>query len=128
VVNSNATEQVTVKATTTANALLPPFRFTPRMRFTVPFVIAALLFLMALLIARGSDGERRWRRNLALMSLAFTGVLLAACGGGGSNAPPPPPPSGGTPPGSYTITVNAFTMGNTTGTPDATTSVLLTVN
>jgi drug/metabolite transporter (DMT)-like permease len=98
------------------------------MRFTVPFVIAALLFLMALLIARGSDGERRWRRNLALMSLAFTGVLLAACGGGGSNAPPPPPPSGGTPPGSYTITVNAFTMGNTTGTPDATTSVLLTVN
>jgi hypothetical protein len=40
-------------------------------------------------------------------------------GGGGRN---------GTTPGSYTVTVNAYTVSNTNGSPDSTANVTLTVN
>ncbi|HKT90213.1 MAG TPA: glycoside hydrolase family 16 protein [Candidatus Sulfotelmatobacter sp.] len=65
----------------------------------------------------------------------FSGTLLAlslllACGG--SNNTQTPGGGGGTPngtpPGNYTITVNAYTVSNTTGTADAALNIPLTVN
>lgn len=72
------------------------------------------------------------RRKYALRSfgIAVALALLVACGGsnntqtsGGSGGTP-----NGTPPGNYSITVNAYTVSNTTGTADAVLNIPLTVN
>jgi len=58
-------------------------------------------------------------------------MTIASCGGGASSVAPPPPPNGTTP-GSYTVTVYAFTESNvsdgTNANADAHVDIPLTVN
>ena len=65
---------------------------------------------------------------LAIAVLAI-GIMPACGGGSSSSGGPPPPPSGGTTPGSYTVTVNAYTVSSSdAATPSATATFNLTVN
>jgi beta-glucanase (GH16 family) len=135
VVNSSpagAAETATVTVTTTANSLVPPSVFDPRrlLRFPVVIFAAVLLLVVATLALR----LRRRVSSLVFATaslLILAGITIASCGGGSSVAPPPPPPSG-TPPGSYTVTIYAFTESNvsdgTNANADASVPITLTVN
>jgi hypothetical protein len=129
---SGAPETVTVSVATTANAILPPFFFNPRMRFWVPILIAELVVLaVAFFLALRMRG--RVKRQLCGIAavLILVGLAIAGCGGSSAPPPPPPPPSG-TPPGSYTVTVYAFTESNVSdgsnANADANVAIPLTVN
>ena len=134
VVNSSpagAAETATVTVTTTANSLVPPFLFDPQRLFRLPVLIlaAVLLFAVAALALR----RRVWSPAYATAALLIlAGMTIASCGGGGSSMSPPPPPPNGTTPGSYTITVYAFTESNvsdgTNANADASVPITLTVN
>jgi beta-glucanase (GH16 family) len=138
VVNSSPTgaaETATVTVATTANSLLPPILFDPRQLFPLPLVIigAVLLFVVATLALRLR--RRGWSPAFAAAALLIlAGMTIASCGGGSSMSPPPPPPPNGTTPGSYTVTVYAFTESNVTdGTntianADASVGIPVTVN
>jgi beta-glucanase (GH16 family) len=128
---SGAAETVTVTVTTTANAILPPF-FTPRVRIWMPIIIAGLLVLLMGGLALRAQSPV-WRRLHGFAAvLIIVGVAIVGCGGGSSVTPPPPPPNNGTPPGSYTVTVYAFTESNvsdgTNAHADANVAIPLTVN
>src|SRR5215472_47119 len=128
VVNSSPTgaaETVTVTITTTANASSPPLFFDPKIRFWLPIAVLSVLLstFVAFVMRRG--------RPALLPACALTGsimvmALIVSCGGGGSYTPPPS--SGGTTPGSYQVTVSAFTESNTSGNADAAAQIPLTVN
>jgi beta-glucanase (GH16 family) len=62
------------------------------------------------------------------LSLVFLLMVLPGCGGSSNNSTTTTGNDNGTPPGSYTVTLNAYTVSNTTGNPDATLSIPLTVN
>lgn len=128
VVNSSpagAAESVTVTVATTANASSPPLFFDPGIRYWLPILILGTsLSAFAAFFSR--RGRPALRPAYALTRFILVMVLMAGCGGGGSYTPPPP--SGGTTPGSYQITVSAFTESNTTGNADATSEIPLTVN
>lgn len=131
VVNSaNAGETVTVTVATTSNAISFPFLSDPRIRLRLPIVILAVLLLaLAASLLRWAKQARS--TAFALAGFALVLALIAGCGGGYSSPPPPPPP-GGTTPGSYAVTVYAFTESNTSdGTnahADASVQIPLTVN
>jgi hypothetical protein len=137
VVNSSpasAAETATVTLTTTANSLVPPFLFDPQrlFRFPVVIIVAVLLFVVAALTLRLR--RRVWSPAFATAALLIlAGMTIASCGGGGSSMTPPPPPvNNGTPPGSYTVTVYAFTESNvsdgTNANADANVVIPVTVN
>jgi len=74
--------------------------------------------------------RRVWRYGFALVAVCMVvGTLIAGCNGGGTTTTPPP---NGTPPGSYTVTVYAFTESNASdgsnATADAHVDIPLTVN
>jgi len=133
VVNSSAaaTESVTATVTTTANSIVPPFFLNPRMRIWVPITMAGLLVLLIVALARCTRSSA-WRYGSALVAgLILAAIVMAGCGGGGSSVTPPPP-NNGTTPGSYTVTVYAFTESNASdgsnGNADASVAISLTVN
>jgi beta-glucanase (GH16 family) len=131
VVKDSAGESVTVTLTTTANAMLPPFFLRPELRRWLPVATAGLL-LLAIVALFTRLRIRTWRYAVPLVAgLIITSALIAGCGGGTSNVIPPPN-NNGTPPGSYTVTVYAFTESNTSdGTnanADASTSIPVTIN
>jgi hypothetical protein len=130
---SSAAETVTVTVATTANAILPPFFFDPRIRIWIPVTVAGLLALLIAALALRAQGRvRRQLCGIAAVLILAGVVVVAGCGGGSSMNPPPPPPNTGTPPGSYTVTVYAFTESNmsdgTNATADANVAIPLTVN
>ena len=128
VVNSSPTgaaETVTVTITTTANASSPPLFFNSKIRFWLPIAVLGILLstFVAVVMRRG--------RPALLPGYALTGFILAtalivSCGGGGGYTPPLS--SRGTTPGSYQVTVSAFTESNTSGNADAAVQIALTVN
>jgi hypothetical protein len=131
VANSSLAESVTATVSTTANAILPPFLFNPRVRFWVPVVIAELMVVLLVAFFFARSRRIAWRYSFALVAaFIVAGTLIAGCGGGNSVTPPPPP--NGTPPGAYTVTVYAFTESNVSdgsnGNADANVSIPLTVN
>jgi beta-glucanase (GH16 family) len=133
VVNSSASaaESVTVAVTTTANTTaansIPPPLFNPKMRIGLP--IAMVFFLLSMVLAPVERRRSRtWLYACTLVAgLTFTAAVTVSCGGG-----PPVTPSGGTPPGSYTVTVYAFTESNisngSNSNADASVAIPLTVN
>jgi beta-glucanase (GH16 family) len=130
---AGAAETATVTVTTTANSLVPPSLFDPRrlLRFPVVIIAVVLLIVVATLALR----LRRRVPSLVFATatlLILAGMTIASCGGGSSMSPPPPPPPNGTTPGSYTVTVYAFTESNvsdgTNGNADANVAIPLTVN
>jgi beta-glucanase (GH16 family) len=130
VVNSSAAENVKVTVATTANAIAPPFLFVPEMRFWLPIVGVGFLVLAVVALTRRLR-RRAWRYAIPVAAgLILAGAVIAGCGGGGSTMPPPP--GNGTTPGSYTVTVYAFTESNSsTGSnanADASVGIPLTVN
>jgi len=130
VVNSSASESVTVSVTTTANALLAPPALRPRRIIQVPVVILCVLLLLAFATVARHIGARKWYAVGALMAIVpLICIAVGSCSGGASSTPPP---NGGTPPGSYTVTVFAFTESNTgdgtTQNADASVVIPVTVN
>ena len=84
-----------------------------------------LLLLVFLLLLPRTQTTRLWM-GTGLGCLLLATVMILSCGGssgGGSGGG-----SGGTTPGNYTITVSAYTVSNTGGAADATTSIALKVN
>jgi len=122
--SANATGTVTVSVATTANSMVLPFGSWWRMLYAARFAFAALVVLLGC--------AARWRGRALRPGYALGGALLLCgglllgCSGGGGAAPTPPP--GGTTPGSYTVTVNAYTLTGNGTQPDATVSIPLTVN
>jgi beta-glucanase (GH16 family) len=122
--SATATGTVTVSVATTANSMVLPFGSWRRMLYAARFAFAALLVLLGC--------AARWRGRALRPAYALGGALLLCgglllgCSGGGGAAPTPPP--GGTTPGSYTVTVNAYTLTGNGTQPDATVSIPLTVN
>jgi hypothetical protein len=101
------------------------------LRFPVVIIAVVLLIAVATLALR----LRRRVSSLVFATaglLILAGITIASCGGGSSMAPPPPPTNNGTPPGSYTVTVYAFTESNvsdgTNANADASVAIPVTVN
>ena len=130
VVNSSSMESVTATVTTTANSILPPFFFNLRMRIWLPIAVAGFLVLMVVAVARRTLSRALCCGCMLFSGLILTGAVIAGCGGGSSMTPPPP--NNGTTPGSYTLTVYAFTESNVSdglnGNADASVAIPLTVN
>jgi beta-glucanase (GH16 family) len=129
VLNSSAAESVNVTVTTTANSILPPFFLNPKIRIWLPLAIEGLLVLAVLALARRMR-SRALRYGCTLFAgLILAGALIVGCGGG---APPPPAPNSGTTPGSYIVTVYAFTESNASNgsnsNADASVAISLKVN
>ncbi len=124
--SATAAGTVTVSVATTANSLLPPMSPWWRMLDLARFAVVALVAIVLLGFA-ANWRARAWRPAYVLGGmLLLCGGLLLACSGGSRQTPPPP--SGGTTPGSYSVTVNAYTLTGNGTTPDATVSIPLTVN
>jgi hypothetical protein len=71
----------------------------------------------------------RRKPGLATLGLMILLTAMLGCGGGSSSAGGGGSGgNNGTVPGNYSVTVNAYTVSNTSGNPDSTTSVSLTVN
>ncbi len=121
-VANGTTDTVTVTFNSTARSWLPymfnPRRWSPRMQIAIPALLACMLVL--LLLRRARTGLRY---GLAIGSLVLMGAIIASCGGNGGGGGG----GGGTTAGPYTITLNAFTESNTSGTPDATATINVTV-
>jgi beta-glucanase (GH16 family) len=131
VVNSSAAETVKATVTTTANSVVPPLFFKPKLRIWLPIAIMGLLVLTLMMLTRRMQTPA-WRHSCALFAgLILVGAAIAGCGGGSSSVTPPPT-NNGTPPGAYTVTVYAFTESNSsngaTASADANVSIPLTVN
>jgi len=137
-------ETVTVSVTTTANTsssstttagLMPlPFSFNPKMRLLLPVMVMGFL-VSAVVIPVPRRGKRKLLYACALIAgLILTGAATWSCGGGnnGGGNQITPPNNNGTTPGSYTVTVYAFTESNvgsgSNSTADANVVIPLTVN
>jgi beta-glucanase (GH16 family) len=127
---SSTTASATVTVATTANSFLLPFAFNPKIRIWLPTDIAVfLLGFLGLVFA--TLATRTWSRACHYRALEteliLAAIVIAGCGGGGSS-----PPNNGTTPGSYTVTVYAFTESNTgdgsNATADASVAIPLMVN
>jgi beta-glucanase (GH16 family) len=123
---TNATSgTVSVSVLTTANALLPPMTWHWRSPNWIGLFAVLLLAAVGAAVLN-SLRRLRWASTAAIGFVLLIAILLG-CSGGGSSAPPPPPGSGTTP-GSYTVTVNAYTVSGPGTNADATTTIPLTVN
>ncbi|MGA6985702.1 MAG: glycoside hydrolase family 16 protein [Terriglobales bacterium] len=131
VANSSATENVTVSVATTANSnvakSIPPTFFNPKMRIWLPTLMTGFLVWMVV-ASVGGRRSRSWLYGCALLA----GLVCTGASCGGSSTSGTPPPNNGTPPGSYTVTVYAFTESNVSdgsnGNADASVPITLTVN
>jgi len=145
VVNSNASpaETVTVTVTTTANTsantmgnpmasnLIPPSRsVNPRMRVWLPISLAGFLVSLVVSPVARRRGRTRLYTFTLVAGLILMGAALSGCGSNGTPAPPNNP--GGTTPGSFSVTVFAFTETNVSdganSNADANVVIPLTVN
>jgi beta-glucanase (GH16 family) len=142
VVNSSAAESVTVTVTTTANtaaagattaSVTPPSFFNFPLSSFGPKTLWLPIAFAGLLLSTLLASARRTRACLygctLILGLLVTGA--ASCGGG-NNTQVIPPGNNGTPPGSYTVTVYAFTESNVgsgaNSAADANVAIPLTVN
>jgi len=138
VVNTSAgtPESVTVTVTTTANTgmgnVTSPISFSdPRFNW-LPLTIGAFFLLSVLLSARRVRRVAPTYPGVLLAGLILIGAATPSCGGGEGGTQITPPPNNGTPPGSYTVTVYAFTESNTgngaNSSADSNVAIPLTVN
>jgi beta-glucanase (GH16 family) len=131
VVNSSAAESVTITVATTANTAtaisIPPLFFNPKLPIWLPIPLAVFFVALVVVCAR----SRRWHYSWKLAAgLFFAGAVTV--GSGGNSTPITPPSNRGTPPGSYTVTIYAFTESNTgngsNSNADASVAIPLAVN
>lgn len=116
---------VTVSVTTTANTMLPPGPWRREFRDwgRLLAAVCAGVLVVALL---GLLRRMRWVLAGATAFLLLVAMVLGCSGG--STTPAPTPPGSGTMPGSYTITVNAYTVSGSGASADASVTIPLTVN
>ena len=140
VINSNAPapENLTVTVRTTANVgaagLIPlNYFFHPGSRIWLPIAITG--FLASFILAHSRRRQRQaWLYDCILIAgLFLMGAGTPSCGGGGGSSTPVSPTSNnGTAPGSYSVTVYAFTDSNTSNgsnsSADASVAIPLMVN
>ena len=129
--SKTTTGTATVNVTTTANAarsLKPNQGVNQRAFLASAFAVFGCVCVGCVLL------PAKWSRSLR-RGLGGTGLMLAllvhpgcGSGSGGSNGGGGGGGRNGTTPGSYTVTVNAYTVSNTNGSPDSTANVTLTVN
>lgn len=118
---STGAASVTVTVTTTANTAAAGISSMSWVGITSTSLLALILIPLRRSVARVRVGVMF---GVALLAIS----VMPACGGGSSSSSGPPPPNGTTP-GSYTITVNAYTVNSSdAATPSATTTINLTVN
>ncbi len=129
--SKSANNTATVKVTTTANTagMLTPTPGSDKHGFFASMIAACgLVFVSFVLVP--ANWMRSLRRGLGGAGLMLALLMHPGCGGGSGSS------SGGgggganngTPPGSYAVTVNAYTVSNTSGSPDSTVTIALTVN
>jgi beta-glucanase (GH16 family) len=123
---TNATSgTVSVSVLTTTNALLPPMTWHwPNANWMGFFVTLLTVAVGAAIL--NSLRRLRWVFTVAISFVLLVGILLGCSGGGSSTTPPPA--GNGTTAGSYTVTVNAYTVSGTGASPDASTTIPLIVN
>jgi beta-glucanase (GH16 family) len=127
--SNSATGTATVNLTTTANTAVlikPNSRFDRRALLACTFPLLGFVFVSVVFV------PTKWSRSIR-RGMGGTGLMLAllmhpGCGGSSGRAGSGPVPDNGTTPGNYSVTVNAYTVSNTTGNPDSTASIVLTVN
>lgn len=118
---NSGTATVTVTVTTTANT-------SSTARSSIRWTGFAGTVALFLFIPMAKQRRFATRFGLAILCLAFA-IGTPACGGSSQTSSAPPPPPNGTTPGSYAITVNAYTVSSTdAATPASTGTVNLTVN
>jgi beta-glucanase (GH16 family) len=126
---SSTTASATVAVATVTNSMMPRFFFGPKAP-SRSLASAASLFLLFLALALRAQSHV-WRQLcVSAAGLILMGVAIAGCGG--NSVTTTPPSNSGTPPGSYTVTVYAFTESNTgdgsNPSADAHVDIPLTVN
>ncbi len=124
---STTTAQVTVHITTTANTAAlsaPAFSAWATMLGLAAFI------LLPSASKRTARWARRFRLGAGVLGLLLVTAAFPSCGGGSSSGGGGGGGGGsnGTPLGTYSVTVSAYTVSNTTGTADAMVNVSLTVN
>jgi beta-glucanase (GH16 family) len=128
--SKSASGTATVNVTTAANTagMLTPTPGSDKRGFFASMIAACgLVFVSFVLVP--SNWIRSLRRGLGGGGLMLALLMHPGCGGGsGSSSGGGGGANNGTPPGSYAVTVNAYTVSNTSGSPDSTASVALTVN
>jgi hypothetical protein len=123
--SGNATVNVATAANT---AMLKPNRRSNKSAF-----LASAFAIFGFVVCGFVFFPTKWSRSLR-SGLGGAGLMLAlvmhpGCGGGGSSAGGGGGGgSNGTPPGTYSVTVNAYTVSNSTGNPDSAVTIPLTVN
>ncbi len=137
VMNSSAPESLTVAVTTTANTSeaksIPARPLNSGMRTWMPIACAGF-FLSVVILAPG-DGRRRTSFYLCgLVGALLLTAIVTSCGGGNSTTTTTiiTQGSNGTTPGTYSVTVYAFTESNVSdgsnAKADASVAIPLTVN
>lgn len=113
----SATVSVTTAANTAATAL------SPRRFGQWAVMVGSLFGGLALLM------PPRRRRGVAIFGVIMVLAIMTSCGGGSSSSGGGGGGgSNGTPAGNYAVTVTAYTVSNSGGTPDTTVSIPMTVN
>lgn len=131
VVNSDASpaESVTVTVATTSNAVLVPAIFNRPAARPILLLLAAVMAIV--IFGRKPSRHAKRASAAAFAALVLPALLMWSCGGGSSSVNVNNPPPNGTTPGSYTVSVYAFTEGNTSNganaSADAKVSIPLTV-
>ncbi|MGA9040390.1 MAG: glycoside hydrolase family 16 protein [Terriglobales bacterium] len=121
--SNSAAGSATVSVTTTANTA---GLIGVQKSFKVASALGGTLVVFGLVLLP-AGAMRKLRRGIAGTGLLCVLMMFPNCGGtsgggGGGGG------GGGTTPGSYSITVNAYTVSNTSGTPDSTGNISLKVN
>jgi beta-glucanase (GH16 family) len=123
--SNSAIGSATVNVTTAASAsILPNYPgFDRRPFLSIAFPLLGLAFACLIFL------PAKWNRNLrhgyggAGLMLA---LLIPGCGAGNSSSNTGT--GAGTLPANYTVTVNAYTVSNSSGNPDSTLNIPLTIN
>lgn len=118
--SKNLTPTATVTITTAANAAQAGFFGGSRATAVLGLVILAIILVSLSIQNTGL------RFGPGLSGLLLGILLVPSCGGGSGGGGGGG--GGGTTPGNYAITVSAYTVSNTGGAADATTTIQLTVN
>jgi hypothetical protein len=127
--SKSASGTATANVTTTANTagLLKPSQGLNKRAFLAS-TFAALGFIFVSCIFLPARWSRSLRRGLGGTGLMLTLLMHPGCGSGAGNSSAGGAGSGnGTTPGNYAVTINAYTVSNTSGNPDSTATVALTV-
>lgn len=126
---SSATASATVAVATVTNSMAPRFFFGPRAPSRPLIASAAFLLLFLGFVLRAQRRACRQVWGIASV-LILVGAAVAGCGG--NSVTTTPPGNNGTAPGSYTVSVYAFTESNTgdgtNANADAHVDIPLTVN